>query len=443
MDSASSPSILILCARPETASDIARSLNALSLHAIVAPTPAEAIGRLKERRFQAVVVESALAGKTAETFLANCREHFPAMRRILLDTTGLRQNQPAQLEELELSACFSEVLDAPAVRDLFLEDHPEPQAVPVSPSPQPQTLELQFQKTPIFNARERITFLTHTSVTLTSMIEQPDLRLPTLPEIGQRLLPVLNSDQAGFDAIAALVEKEQSMSARLLQIANSPIYAGYERINNLTQAVARLGLRETRNILMTVIAEDLFKTPYRFFRGIMRTLWLHSVSTAYACEVIAQRIAIPETKDFFTLGLLHDIGKLLILHLLEIGRKDGRWNESDLDEFNVSQIMLMRHHDLGARLLEKWIYPPRLHEVVRLHNDTDGLSHHSEGVVVTYFANLLTRKFGYSLIPFEEKDFSLYAIASALNFTPATCEEIEREVCDLIARIKRSCLGQG
>jgi len=105
--------------------------------------------------------------------------------------------------------------------------------------------------------------------------------------------------------------------------------------------------------------------------------------------------------------------------------------------------MLMRHHDLGARLLEKWIYPPRLHEVVRLHNDTDGLSHHNEGVVVTYFANLLTRKFGYSLIPFEEKDFSLYAIASALNFTPATCEEIEREVCDLIARIKRSCLGQG
>ncbi|HPS02848.1 MAG TPA: HDOD domain-containing protein, partial [Candidatus Sumerlaeota bacterium] len=397
---------------------------------------------LKERRFQAVVVESALGGKTAETFLANCLEHFPAMRRILLDTTALRQNQPTLIEELELSACFSEILDASSVRDLLLAGT-EPQTEPSPNDPSPGTLELQFQKTPIFNARERITFLTHTSVTLTSMIEQPDLRLPTLPEIGQRLLPVLNSDQAGFDAIAALVEKEQSMSARLLQIANSPIYAGYERINNLTQAVARLGLRETRNILMTVIAEDLFKTPYRFFRGIMRTLWLHSVSTAYACEVIAQRIAIPETKDFFTLGLLHDIGKLLILHLLEIGRKDGRWNESDLDEFNVSQIMLMRHHDLGARLLEKWIYPPRLHEVVRLHNDTDGLSHHNEGVVVTYFANLLTRKFGYSLIPFEEKDFSLYAIASALNFTPATCEEIEREVCDLIARIKRSCLGQG
>jgi HD-like signal output (HDOD) protein len=441
MDSASPPAVLILCARPETASDIARSLNALALHAIVAPTPSEAIGRLKERRFQAVLVESALGGKVAETFLANCREHFPTMRRLLLDTTGLRYSQPALIEELELSACFPDIPDVSVVRDLLSDAEGQLNGSPPDASSQP--LEVQFQKTPIFNARERITFLSNASVTLTSMMEQPDLRLPTLPEIGQRLLPVLNSEQAGFDAIAALVEKEQSMSARLLQIANSPIYAGYERINNLTQAVARLGLRETRNILMTVIAEDLFKTPYRFFRGIMRTLWLHSVSTAYACEIIAQRIAIPETKDFFTLGLLHDIGKLLILHLLEIGRKEGRWSESDLDEFNVSQIMLMRHHDLGARLLEKWIYPPRLHEVVRLHNDSSGLSHHSEGVVVTYFANLLTRKFGYSLIPFEEKDLSLYAIASALNFTPATCETIEQEVCDLIARIKRSCLGQG
>ncbi len=435
MDSASLPDILILCARPETASVIARSLNAVNLHAIVAPTPSDAVGRLKERRFQAILVESALPGKTAETFLANCREHFPAMCRFLLDTTDLRQTQPTLIQELNLSACFSEVVDAMAVRDLL----PTPSETPSdseADAVSPQPLEVQFQKIPIFNARERISFLTHTSVTLTSMIEQPDLRLPTLPEIGQRLLPILNSEQSGFDAIAALVEKEQSMSARLLQIANSPIYAGYERINNLTQAVARLGLRETRNILMTVIAEDLFKTPYRFFRGIMRTLWLHSVSTAYACEIIAQRIAIPETKDFFTLGLLHDIGKLLILHLLEIGRKNGRWSESDLDEFNVSQIMLMRHHDLGARLLEKWIYPPRLH------NDSDGLSHHSEGVVVTYFANLLTRKFGYSLIPFEDKDLSLYAIASALNFTPETCVELEQEVCDLIARIKRSCLGQ-
>jgi HD-like signal output (HDOD) protein len=102
----------------------------------------------------------------------------------------------------------------------------------------------------------------------------------------------------------------------------------------------------------------------------------------------------------------------------------------------------MRPHDLGARLLEKWIYPPRLHEVVRLHNDSDGLSHHSEGVVVTYFANLLTRKVRLQPHPFEDKDLSLYAIASALNFTPETCAELEQEVCDLIARHQTQLLGQ-
>ena len=288
----------------------------------------------------------------------------------------------------------------------------------------------------------RLHFITKASSTLNSMVEDPNLVLPVLPEIADQVRKVMGNELNDFDAVAELVETEQGMSARILQVANSPIYAGLERIKSIQQAIGRLGIRETRNILMAVVVQHLFSTNVRQLREMMKRLWLHSIATAYSNEMICQELGVKDSEDFFMMGLLHDIGKLLIIHLLQVGIEKGEWRESDITEDTVNQIMTIRHNDLGARLLEKWQYPGSFREVVRLHDDTTNIHFRSEAVLVTYFSNLLTRKVNFSLLPYEGDPLSDRTLANALNMPPKRREEFERTIKEITSKIQRSCFAE-
>lgn len=81
--------------------------------------------------------------------------------------------------------------------------------------------------------------------------------------------------------------------------------------------------------------------------------------------------------------------------------------------------------DPSARLAEKWEYPPAFREAVRLHNDAINIERRSEPVAVTYFSNLLTRKIGFSLVPYDGDPLSSKTLADALNRTADTRENFE------------------
>jgi len=220
------------------------------------------------------------------------------------------------------------------------------------------------------------------------------------------------------------------------------MYATREPIRTLDQAVARLGLRETRHLLQAVVAENLFTTTFESMERMMRDLWLHSISTAYCNETIAQSLDIAHSEDYFMMGLLHDIGKLVILHLVEIGRKNGEWSDREITRNVVRKLVLKRHNDLGARLLTGWNYPPPFLEVVRRHNDERYVNFHSEPIIVTHFSNLVARRIGYSFVPWEAPPLSDEDIASALNMSAADRDNLEETLVETVERIRGSCFTE-
>lgn len=285
-----------------------------------------------------------------------------------------------------------------------------------------------------------LNFIATFSNELNNLLEDPDLVLPVESSVALQLRMVLNQKHVSFDDVARIVSHDPALAARVLQVANSSIYASLERARNLKQAVSRLGLLEVCNILNAIVTRDLFKAQSKHLQNVMHNLWLHSICTAYINQLVVRHLNLPAGSDFFMMGLLHDIGKLLILYLVHLGEKSGRWKEGEVTEDILMPFFSMRHHDLGMRLLQNWDYPESFQKVVRLHNDDRNIHAHDESVVVTFFSNLLTRKLGFSLVPYVGDPLTNNGLVTALNLSRRTINEIELAVLETIENIRQSSL---
>ncbi len=440
------PCVLILCAEQKKSAQTAEKLATENIDAIAASDIQDAILRLQSRRFDMAIIESDCGSgpKSGVSFLANARKRLPMMQRVLLETTPIEISPHALVNEVAPSAILPGEVNPQEVKKLLNMGPNNPLHATVASLDKPLDAEEADNSTPGMEISElrRLNFITQVSSSLNSMVEDPNIILPVLPEIADQVRKVMGNELNDFDAVAELVETEQGMSARILQVANSPIYAGLERIKSIQQAIGRLGIRETRNILMAVIAQHLFKTNIHNLHEMMKRLWLHSIATAYSNEMIVQEMGIKDSEDFFMMGLLHDIGKLLIIHLIQAGVDRSMWREADATEDTINQVLKIRHNDMGARLLEKWQYPANFRDVVRLHDDHANIQVRSEAVLVTYFSNLLTRKSGFSLIPYQGDPLADQELATALNMSPQKRTQFEKTIKEITSKIMRSCFAE-
>lgn len=272
------------------------------------------------------------------------------------------------------------------------------------------------------------------------LLEQPSINLPTLPGIAMEVRKLVADENVGYEQIAQKVSLDQAMSARMLEVANSPLYATTEPVRNIQSAISRIGIRETRNILQAVVAEGMFRAADKRFSNLLNQLWMHSLAVAYGNEILARTLAIPESQDFFMMGLLHDIGKLLVLCLLGEGLTSGLIAEDEVSDDVVQAIFLARHNDLGLRLMKKWGFADAFRRVAALHNDDARVQEYEEGVIVTYYANLLSRKIGLSLRPNDEPLLNNKQIAQALNLSAQSRAETTQTMMGMVEKIKQSYL---
>ncbi len=277
------------------------------------------------------------------------------------------------------------------------------------------------------------------------MLEEPDIKLPILPQVASEVRKLVSQENVSFERLSEVVALEPTMSARILEVANSPLYAGREATRNLQQAVSRIGLRETRNILSAISAENLFKVNDRRLALLLTKLWMHSLACAYANEIMAKDLYIAESGDYFMLGLLHDVGKLLILQLIQQGFERKIWNKRTITDELLDEILTTRHNHLGARLIQKWGYDKTFEDVVYLHDDSYYVHEYDEAVVVTFFSNQMTRLMGFSLLPYDQQEDFLghHEIAQALNMSPDVRQRVEVALRETVRKIQDSYFRGG
>lgn len=190
--------------------------------------------------------------------------------------------------------------------------------------------------------------------------------LPTLPEIAIKVRNVVQNPDSTAAQIAVLVGSDPVLSARLLQVANSPLYRGAKAIENLQTAIARLGNTVVRNIVTGMVTEQLYQPRKNaLINTYLKEAWLHSAKVAAISHVLARRYTKLKADHVMLGGLLHDIGTLPILSDAE--------NIPELlaDPPTLDRIIAKLHNLIGTSILDEWNFPQELIAVVAEHEDLE------------------------------------------------------------------------
>lgn len=175
--------------------------------------------------------------------------------------------------------------------------------------------------------------------------------LPSLPQVAHRIRLATQDDSLDLQRIARLVAGDPAVAAKLVKVANSPLYRGAAQVARIADAIVRLGLHTTRELVVCFTLRDLFRVDTPLLRTYMASLWHHALDVAALAFVLARRTGRLDAEQALLGGLLHDIGALPIIHYAaKAGERD--WSPDEID----GAIARMRG-DLGGMILEHWHFP--------------------------------------------------------------------------------------
>jgi HD-like signal output (HDOD) protein len=146
--------------------------------------------------------------------------------------------------------------------------------------------------------------------------KQNKLSLPSLPNVALRLKEAMEQD-LGINEVVKIIEVDVSIVAKLIQLANSPLYSPISPITNCQAAVTRLGLDQTRKLVMSISLKQLFRCQNQQLMEKMQNLWKNSLYISSLSFVLAQENGSPNPEDALLAGLVCDIGTIPILHFAE------------------------------------------------------------------------------------------------------------------------------
>ncbi len=206
------------------------------------------------------------------------------------------------------------------------------------------------------------------------------LLLPSLPEVALRIGEAVNDEDTDARQIAGLIETDPVIALKIVKAANSARYGGVSQVANVTEAVARLGMQNTRILVVTFALRELFRTPSRQLEARMLALWEHSRHVGALAQVLADRVGAFNSHEALLAGLVHDIGCLAVVGYAR-DFPDVAQNTVALE----SSIRTLRSQ-LSGMILSTWQMPVELvtaaKEAENWYRDHSGPADYADLIVV-------------------------------------------------------------
>jgi putative nucleotidyltransferase with HDIG domain len=238
--------------------------------------------------------------------------------------------------------------------------------------------------------------------------------LPPAPRILPELLALLREENVDSSRIVSLVSLDPSLTAHVLQLCNSAFFATASPADDLQEAVMRLGFKEVYRLVAAVTGSRALapaQTGYGINQG---ELWRHSVTSALAAQLIAQRLGEDENL-VFTATLLHDLGKIVLSEALENAYskilEETEKNQQSLLE-TEKKILGCDHAEVGGRLLERWKFPDAIVGAVWYHHAPRSADPNHRLASFVYLGNMIAHFLGHG---FGHQAFALRGRAEALE----------------------------
>lgn len=180
------------------------------------------------------------------------------------------------------------------------------------------------------------------------------LVLPTLPDVALKVRDAVAKGESTSQELADMIVTDTALSARLIQVANSPLYSGSKKVNNIQMAVTRLGSATIRTLITSLVMQQMFTPSTELLEQYFRDIWEQGVNVSSISRALSSFVPHLNADEAMLAGLIHQIGKLPILMLVE-----------NIPEFRdspsrLNKLLEKAHAPIGKIIMETWDFPEEL-----------------------------------------------------------------------------------
>jgi putative nucleotidyltransferase with HDIG domain len=259
------------------------------------------------------------------------------------------------------------------------------------------------------------------------------ITLPTLPQVALKINDAIDSPEATAKSVAKVVGTDVALSARLIQVANSPLVRGNAPAENIQAAVTRMGMRMVRDLVTAFLVRQLFHTKYQELRQRMSVLWNHSAHVAAISHVLASHFTNLRPEEAMLAGLVHDIGKLPIIAKAE--SMPGLIDKPEILDKLIDRL----HTTIGKVITQSWRFSPELVEAVAEHENLERNSEKLDYADIVTVANL--HSYAGKSHRLNQVRWSTVPAFKKLKLDPDTSVNVLEEAHDEIGEIQKLLSG--
>jgi putative nucleotidyltransferase with HDIG domain len=255
------------------------------------------------------------------------------------------------------------------------------------------------------------------------------LELPPLPAVAAEVASLCQQDGTDAAKVSAMIHRDQAIASHVLRVANSAAYATQVPCASLQQAVGRLGLQLVTEIAMAVAVRGrMFANAAH--ADLLAALWRHSVMTGFFAKEVA-RVRRRNVETAFLCGLLHDVGKALLLGGADAAL--GR-DEPAPPAAQLLHAVDEQHLAAGELLAAEWRLPASIAAAIRWHHEPAAAGPFAELALTVQLADVLAHHCAPSALAAQptESELRLHAALVPLN--------LYRDQLDALLRLKERAL---
>jgi len=222
-------------------------------------------------------------------------------------------------------------------------------------------------------------------------ITQSLLSLPTLPTVAARLLDLVGDSEVDENALAAVISEDPVLAARLLRLCQANTG---QPVTGIRQAIRALGYEHVRDVSLEASMVNVFSQARTVGGFDLQRFWDHCSAVGVVARLLAQKLFPSLASEAFTAGLLHDIGKVVLLQYLEsdFGEAITLSRNRGVELWETEREVLgVDHGQIGAWLAEHWRLPRSMQEVMQYHHDLGRAEIDRDLVALVACADLLCR----------------------------------------------------
>lgn len=233
----------------------------------------------------------------------------------------------------------------------------------------------------------------------------PDI--PTLPAVVLKVSKMLQDYDTSINRLSNTIERDQAMVSKILKLVNSAFYGFQSRIISIAHATTLLGFNTVRNALFSTSVIDAFSASDALEGLDVTDFWRHSVAVAVTSRHLAEKTRLVTPNDAFVAGLLHDIGKVVLVQ--DFRELFGRvWTSMrDNGQFFIDaekKLLPSNHAQIGGHLAKKWQLPVSLIDAIRYHHAVSKRAHDFNLLAAVHVADIIVNNCKADAV--SEPDFS-------------------------------------